>query len=151
MRGRFTTWPCFALVVGLTVSACSETNAPYAGVGLRTEVAPATVLSGDTVVIRAVLTNPTARHVKFSDCGPPVLAQVIGIRGDTVLSAPPNLTYTCERRDVHQLEPGEVDTLVARWRVSVPSGQYRVQSGFRRGEVLERLTSPVTLTVRERV
>jgi hypothetical protein len=148
MRRRFTFWPCCVLLVVLTVDGCSDANAPYAGVELQTEVVPATVSSGDTVLIRAVLTNPTARRVNFSDCGPPVLAQVTGTRGDMVLLVPPNLAFTCERRDVHELERGEVDTVVALWRVAEPSGQYRVQSGFRRGEVLERLTSPVTVTVR---
>lgn len=137
------------LVVGLTLAACTEASAPFFKADLRTEVAPATVTAGDTVVLRAIMTNPTAQRLDVGGaCGPPVFFEVNPSAGDPLYPIPLDLPFTCERNDLHDLEPGEVDTLTVRWRVPAAAGQYSVRSGFRTANGLERLSSPVALTVR---
>lgn len=136
-------------IAGLLVGACTEASGPLDVVRLRTEISPAVVATGDTLAIRAILTNPTNRRLNLSvGCGPPVLFEVRTSGGDLISPIAPNLTFTCERIDAHDLEPGEVDTLSIRWRVSATAGQYEVRSGFQSVSGLQRLTSPVTLTIR---
>lgn len=138
-----------AYVCGLLILACSDASGPTSVVTVRTEVTPATVAIGDTVVFRAILTNPSARRLDLgSVCGPPVLFEVRASTGDVTYPIPLDLTFTCERTDVHDLEPGESDTVSTRWRVSATAGQYSVRSGFRNGQRLQRLTNPIALTVR---
>lgn len=137
------------LVVGLTIAACTESSAPFFSADLRTEVSPAIVTAGDTVVLRAIMSNPTSERLDVGGaCGPPVFFEVNPSAGDPLYPVPLDLAFTCERNDFHDLEPGEVDTLTTRWRVPAAAGQYSVRSGFRTASGLERLTSSVALTVR---
>ncbi len=137
------------LVIGLAIAACTESSAPFFAADLRTEVAPAVVTAGDTVVLRAIMTNPTARRLDVGGaCGPPVFFEVNPSAGEPLYPIPLDLPFTCERNDLHDLEPGEVDTLTTRWRVPTAAGQYSVRSGFRTASGLERLTVPVSLTIR---
>jgi hypothetical protein len=134
---------------GLLTTACAESSGPLSVVTLRTEIAPASVSQGDTVVMRAILTNPSTRQLDLaSPCGPPVLFEVRSSSGDLIYPIPLNTAFTCERNDGHDLAPGEVDTVYARWRVTAAAGQYTVRSGFRSEANLRRLTSPIALTIR---
>ncbi len=137
------------LLIALGTAACTESSAPFFAADLRTEVAPAVVTAGDTVVLRAIMTNPTARRLDVGGaCGPPVFFEVKPSAGDLLYPIPLDLTFTCERNDFHELEPGEVDTLLTRWRVPATVGQYSVRSGFRTANGLERLSAPVALNLR---
>ena len=138
-------------VFGLLLGACTDASGPSSVVNLRIEISPATVTMGDTVVFRAILTNPTARTLDMgsgSGCGPPVLFEVRGSTGELVNPIPPDAVFTCERRDYHDLEPSEIDTVITRWHVTAAAGAYSVRSGFRGETGLERLTSPIALTIR---
>lgn len=147
---RLTLWKRHSVLAsGLVVSACTDTSGPSAVVQLRTEIAPAVVAPGDTLMIRAILTNPTMRRLDVgAACGPPVLFEVRAGTGDAIYPIPLSATFTCERSDVHELEPGETDTVSTRWSVTAAVGQYAVRSGFRSESGLQRLTSPATLTIR---
>lgn len=137
------------LMVGFLASGCTESSGPSFAVGLRTEVTPRALARGDTLLLRAILTNPTARRLDVgASCGPPVLFEVRARTGEVIHPIPLSLTFTCDRIDVHELEPGETDTVLTRWRVSAAAGRYEVRSGFRGGSGLERVTSPATLTIR---
>jgi len=149
-ESRATRWPRSGVFAfGLLLGACTDASGPSSVINLRTEVTPATVTTGDTVVFRAILTNPGARNLETgSACGPPVLFEVRGSTGELIYPIPLDATFTCERRDVHELEPGESDTVVTRWRVTASAGGYSVRSGFRGDKGLERLTSPIALTIK---
>ena len=148
--GRATPWQRSGMIIlGLLTTACIDASGPSSAVRLRTEFMPVIVAPGDTLVIRAVLTNPTARRLDVGvSCGPPALFEVRARTGEPIYPIPLNATFTCERSDLHDLEPGETDTVQVRWHVSAARGQYEVRSGFRGVRGLERLTSPATLTIR---
>ena len=138
------------LVVGLLTTGCTEASGPSFAVGLRTEVTPGAVASGDTVVLRAILTNPTTRRVDVKvSCGPPVLFEVRGRTGVPIYPISLDATFTCDRIDMHDLEPGETDTVQTRWHVNASAGRYEVRSGFRGVSGLERMATPAAvLTIR---
>lgn len=138
-----------ALLVGVLLTACTEASGPSFVVALRTELASTTVMRGDTLLIRAILVNPSSRRLDVgSSCGPPVLFELRPSAGDPIYPVPLDATFTCERVDVHELEPGETDTVSTLWRADAPAGRYTVRSGFRSAKGLERLTTPATLTIR---
>jgi len=145
-------WPRSSIFVfGLLIGACTDASGPSSVVNLRTEISSATVTMGDTVVFRAILTNPTARTLDMgsgSGCGPPVLFEVRGSTGELINQIPLDSVFTCERRDFHDLEPSEIDTVITRWPVTASAGSYSVRSGFRGKRGLERLTRPIALTIR---
>ena len=77
-----------------------------------------------------------------------MLFEVRGSTGELVNPIPPDAVFTCERRDYHDLEPSEIDTVITRWPATAAAGAYSVRSGFRGERGLERLTSPIALTIR---
>jgi len=117
-------WPRSSVVVfGLLLGACSDASGPSSVANLRTEISSATVTMGDTVVLRAILTNPTARKLDMgSACGPPVLFEVRRSTGELISPIPLDAVFTCERRDYHDLEPSESDTVITRWPVTAAAG-----------------------------
>jgi hypothetical protein len=131
------------------VTSCGEPNEPFAGVELRTQVVPATAWTGDTVVLRAILTNRSTRQAYTSaGCGPPVRIEIRAGSGSAIYPIPIDATFTCQLTDISILEPGETDTLVVPWRVAATVGEYGVRSGFLGSNGLLRLTAPVALSIR---
>jgi hypothetical protein len=124
-------------------------TSPSPIVELRTQVAQATASAGDTVVVRAILTNPSTRQTYTSaGCGPPVRIETRAGSGSAIYPIPIEATFTCQLTDISTLEPGETDTLVVRWRVAAEVGEYGVRSGFLGSNGLLRLTAPVALSIR---
>jgi hypothetical protein len=132
----------------LTALACSHPGSPRDAVLLRTEVAPGVAAPGDTVLLRAILKNPTARTIELGGaCGPPALFEVRRPDGLVVHPLPLGGFYTCPALDSHRLEPGEQDTVATWWRVPPGAGEYAVRSGFRAGTRLVDRSRPVPLRV----
>lgn len=133
----------------MLLAACSAPAGPFPDVQLHTEVTPSSLASGDTATIRAVLHNPTTSAIEVGVlCGPPVLFEIRGPSSDApIYPIPLDATFLCPGVDYHVLAPGETDTVSTRWKAAVP-GTFTIRSGFRTEAGLQRLTSPVTLTVR---
>ena len=137
-----------AAVAALTLVACSRSLAPYDVIELRTEVAPAAFAVGDTVMIRAIMRNPTSTVIEPGRaCGPPVLFEFRNGSGAVVHPIALDGIFTCPGLDYHVLEPFETDTVVVRWRVELTPGPWSVRSGFRAGSKLDRLSPPVGVVV----
>lgn len=129
----------------LALPGCRDATAAEERVTLRTEVVPATAAVGDTVLLRAILHNPTSRRAEFALCGPPVLFEVRTPAAAIVYPIPLDAAFACPGLDVHLLEPGERDTVSVRWRVTGDAGLYAVRSGFREGAGLARRSAPASL------
>ena len=138
----------FVVVAALAIGACARSLAPYDAVELRTEVAPTTFAVGDTVVIRAIMRNPTSTVVEPGRaCGPPALFEFRNGSGAVVHPIALDGAFTCPGLDYHVLEPFETDTVLVRWRVELTPGPWSVRSGFRAGVKLDRLSPPVDVVV----
>lgn len=136
-------------VAMIFLAACSAPAGPFPDVQLRTEVTPGSLASGDTAIIRAVLHNPTASTIEVGvHCGPPVLWEIRGPASDApIYPIPLGAAFLCPGLDHHVLTPGETDTVSTQWQAAEP-GTFTIRSGFRTATGLQRLTSPVTLTVK---
>jgi hypothetical protein len=141
-------WFIASALIGL-VLACENALVPSEVIELSTEVTPSVLAAGDTVILRAIMRNPTSEAIETGlSCGPPVLFELRGDGGEVVHPLSLDGVWTCPLLDYHLLEPHETDTVVARWRVELNPAQWAVRSGFRNGARLERLSRPVNLTVR---
>ncbi len=99
-----------AVALTSTTLGCAGSLEPYETIELLTEVAPAIVSVGDTVVIRAIMRNPTNAVIEAGPaCGPPVLFQFRDDRGQVVYPIPLNGAFMCPGLDYHVLEPYETD------------------------------------------
>ena len=98
---------------------------------------PTLVHAGDTLELIVTLHNPTATTVDMGmgGCGPSLLFEVTPPSGPRLhpipLDLPPNAAWTCDRRDIHDIEPGETDSLTIRWPAPAAAGRYQVWAGVR--------------------
>lgn len=136
------------LAAGLGSAACAGGTAPAPGVRLRAEALSPSPRIGETVRLLGILTNETAERVDLNAaCGPPVLFEVTTPAGARVYPVPLDGAFECPLLDVHELEPGETDTVAVAWRAPAAVGRYAIRAGFRAGSRLEGLTAPRVVDV----
>ena len=110
---------------------------------------PPSVAAGDVVRLVAVAHNPTDATVDIGyQCGPPLAFEVTAPSGARLHPIPLDIPYTCERLDVHDVEPGETDSVAVDWTVPAATGRYQVRAGVRVHSALEWLTAARALVVR---
>jgi hypothetical protein len=110
---------------------------------------PPSLGAGEAVRLVATVHNPTDATVDLGqECGVPLAFEVTAPSGARIYPIPLGGPFTCERLDLHDIEPGETDAVTFEWSVPRATGRYRVRAGVRMLGRLERRTAAREFEVR---